>query len=179
MYTVHCVLLKTVFTFQPTFGLVFTTVESARFALTHLIFLLRTETSHLCCLVVMVIIVVQKRRAWLWNRKSIAIFDKFFSHSQSSIPELLSKKAKIIPSFQLPKTHFRSEFIHFHSTLKQYNFLSLHRRHWMFSRVWTTIRYSNCKNSGPRNDNLFPWNSSGSSDLVVVSKTRFLNKNLV
>ena len=65
-----------------------------------------------------------------------------------------------------------SHFIHFQSRVKQHDFLSLRRRYWVVSRLCTRFNYSDCKRSPPKNDNKLARNSSGSFELVVVSKTR-------
>ena len=68
--------------------------------------------------------------------------------------------------------HFHSHFIHFQSTVKQHDFLSLQRRFWVFSRIWTSFIYSDSEVFCLRNENKFQKNSSGSLELVVDSKTR-------
>ena len=66
----------------------------------------------------------------------------------------------------------KTSFIHFQSTLKQHAFLSVQRRFWVISRFWTRFSISDCERCLPRNDTKFSWKSSGSLELVVISKTR-------
>ena len=69
------------------------------------------------------------------------------------------------------KSHFDSHFIHFQSTVRQHNFLSLQRRYCVVSRLWTVFSHSDCKRSLPGTDNKIPSSSSGMLELVIVSKT--------
>ena len=64
--------------------------------------------------------------------------------------------------------------MHCQSTKKQHEFLSLQRRYWVVSRLWTRFSYSDCKKSRPWKNNMFPRYSCGNLKLVVVSKTNFL-----
>ena len=68
--------------------------------------------------------------------------------------------------------------MHFQSTVKQHDSLSLQIWYCGGSRLWTRLRYSNCKSHRPRNDPKFPRNSCDSLQVVVVSQTSFLNKQL-
>ena len=68
--------------------------------------------------------------------------------------------------------------MHFQSTVKQHVFLSLQRRFWVVSWLWTRFSDSDCKRSRPRNDNKFPRNTSGSLKLVLSQRQEFLNNHL-
>ena len=71
-------------------------------------------------------------------------------------------------------THYH--FIPFQSTLKQHDFLSLLRRYWVVSGVWTRFSDSDCEKSRPINANNSRRKSSASLELVVVSKTTVLEQ---
>ena len=83
----------------------------------------------------------------------------------------------LILYYCLPKINFHSHNIHFRSTIKQRDFLSLQQRYWRVSRHWTRFSYSVFKTSRPRNDTEFPRNSSGSWELVFISKKWLFEKS--
>ena len=106
----------------------------------------------------------------------------FLRQSQPSRSKLEPKETKIIPFmvyscrhpigwYSYPKLHLHYHFLHFQSILKHHNFLSFQRRFRVVSWFWTRFSDSDCERCRPRNDNELPRVSSGSLELVVVSRT--------
>ena len=98
------------------------------------------------------ILFCQKDEFWLQKQKSVSFLKEFLRQSQSSTLEPEPKKLKKYSIFgiivstphwliQLTKNF---HFIHLQSTLKQHDFLSLRRRYWVVSRLWTRFSYSDC-----------------------------------
>ena len=180
--------IKSVFTFQPLKRPVSTTVESAKPASTFWTFLLRSKNRQVCCLVVMVHLDLQERRAATTEKENNPFFWRNFSlkHNQRH-PNLRQKRQK---SFHLWYNRVDTSlvdtdnqkficiliFMHFQSTVKQNDFLSLQRRFWVVYRVWAGLSDFDCKRNRPRYDNKLPLNFSGSLELFVVSKTRVLKQ---
>ena len=73
---------------------------------------------------------------------------------------------------QLTEHHLRSQAIHVQSTMKQHDSLTLQRRIWVVSWLWTWFSYTDCKRSRPRNDK----KSSRSLELDFVSKKRLFEQ---
>ena len=76
----------------------------------------------------------------------------------------------------LTKNHSHSHFVCFQSEEKPHDLPSLQRRYWMVFWLWTRFSNSDCERSCPVKDNKFTRDSSGRMELVVVSKTSFLEQ---
>ena len=141
------------------------------------------QNPQLCCLVLLVQIALHEGRVITTKKKKHLRFWKMLSANHNQAHPNLRQRGKNQSIYrisvsvshwliQLTKNHLHSHFIHFQSTVKQHNFLSLQRWYWVVSRLWARFRYSDCQRSGPRNNNQFSRNSSGSLELVAISKTR-------
>ena len=116
------------------------------------------------------------------KEKQSPFLKNFLHRSQRSTSEPQPKKVEVVPFmawscrhpigwYSYAKLPLKYLFIHFQSTLKQHDFLSLQRRYWVISRLWTRFSDSDCKGSHPGNDNKFPRNSTGNFGLVFWKRT--------
>ena len=69
--------------------------------------------------------------------------------------------------------------MHFQSTVKKHDFLSLQRLYWVVSRLWTRFNYSDWQRSRPRIKNKFSSNFFGSLEVFAVSKKRFFEQSSI
>ena len=176
--------VKNVSTFQPFKSLEENskTAKSAKEAVTCLIFLLSNRNRQECYSMEMVHIALQARRVVTTKQKSRPRCCKSNSANHNQLhPELIQKKQKAFPllfnrvEFTLVDTlnqnFFACLFVKFQSTLRQYDFPSFQRKVLVISYLWTTLRCSGCKKSGPGSESELPGKSSASMKFVIVSKT--------
>ena len=188
---------KSVFIFQPTKRLVFTTVKSAKPSATFWMFLLRTKNRQLCCLAVTVHIVYTNRD---YEKEGPSPFlKKFLRQSQLSTSAPEPKKVKneskygknVSVSYWLliwATYSFSNPFILFQSTVNRSNLfseltqnhhdlLNLRRRNPVDSRFWTRLSYYCSKWSWAKYNNQLTRKTPSSLAIALVSKTRLFEQS--
>ena len=159
---------KSVFTFQPTKFLVFTTVKSARLGLTCWIFLLRTKKGQLCCLVVKALIALRKKRVVTTKKENHLHFWRWFSNNHNQAHTNLNQRRQ--KSFRSWHSRVNSPMV---DTVNQnFNFILIF---YTFSLQWSKMILS-VSNDG------FEWSPNFGPDSVtltvkvVVSKMKLLKE---
>ena len=144
--------------------------------------ILRSRNGIFCCLVVMGHIGSSKNELLLRKRRTLSIFEDIPPQIRNKHAPPWARKGKNPSTYGLTVStpHL---LILFAKSSNPFSFYTLSvyskatwlpkRRYWRVSQLWTRFNYRDCRRSRPRNDKKLPRNSTGSLEIVVVSKTRF------